>query len=187
MQNLTLRWFLRGASRDGGGGVSICWVGLIVKNGSLLLVFGLGNNLGIKATYSGISLVSWLEWKDSERHSHETRHKTRTQTWTRASYSWNRSPSYTQTYKHMLELFSQVFVSRCVDLQAVACFSHVWVFVWRTVGCRYRHMLLVFITLNILLVPTCSCPRAYLVEESFSKCLLCTGIFFPLTFSFPCF
>lgn len=40
---------------------SIGSVGLIVENGSLLLVFGLGNNLGRMATYSGISLVSWLE------------------------------------------------------------------------------------------------------------------------------
>lgn len=61
MQNLTLRWFLRGESGDGGGGASICWVGLIVKNGSLLLVFGLGNNLGIKG-YLLWDLIGQLAW-----------------------------------------------------------------------------------------------------------------------------
>lgn len=109
---------------DGAECFSICSVGLIVKNGSLLLVFGLGNNLGTRATYSGISLVSWLEWKDSERHSHETTHKTRTQTWTLVLYNWNRSPYYTHTHTHTLERISQLFVSRCVDLQTVASFSH---------------------------------------------------------------
>lgn len=50
--------------------------GLTVKKWLFVVVsLELSKYSVMKATYSGISLVSWLEWKgkDSERHSHETR------------------------------------------------------------------------------------------------------------------
>lgn len=91
-------------------------------------------------------LIGQLAWVKRQWKTHETRHKARTQTWPLLLYNWNRSTYYTQTHTHthMLERASQLFLSRCVDLEAVACFSHFWVFVWRAVGWRCRHTVHVF-------------------------------------------
>lgn len=130
------------------------------------------------ATYSGISLVSWLEWKDSERHMRQdTSHGHRREHCCCTSGT-GQHITHRHTQTHTLECASQLFLSRYVDLQA--SFSHVWVFVWRAVGWRQRHgsCLLRFTTLNVLLLPTCRYTRANLVSRRKDFKNLLKGRFF---------
>lgn len=133
MQNLILLWLLRGEWWWWWGAecASIFLVGLIVKNGSLLLVFWAGQQSGHNGylLWDLIGQLAWVkrQWKTftwDRTQDQDTDTDTRVIQLGQVTILLTHMREHTHTHAHTLELFSQLFLSGCVYLQAVACFSH---------------------------------------------------------------
>lgn len=160
----------------------------------LVLLVGLDLKLGkrpvIKSTYSGISLVSWLEWKGKTVKDIYMRQDMcgQGQGWS----DWRtgqRQPErldhgqtakiHRNTHGYPTEFSSQLFPSECElcdDLQTVARFSHLWVFVWSAVRRRYSAICLMSVQVHHINIFVCANleahsgqPRGWMEEW---KCLI---------------